>query len=44
MITAEESQHHTDDKPMCNLKSKGGNLLVFFGGISLFYAILVQHL
>lgn len=44
MITVKESQHHTDDKPMSNLKSKGENLLVFFGGISLFYVILVQHL
>lgn len=44
MITAEESQHHTDNKPMSNLKSKGGKLLVFFGGISLFYVILIQHL
>jgi len=44
MITAEESQHHTDEKPMSELKSKGENLLVFFGGISLFYVIFVQHL
>lgn len=41
MITAEESQHHTDDKPIS--EEQGGNLLVFFGRISLFYVIFVQH-